>query len=85
MGKTRLALQTAAEVLDDYPDGAWLADLAVVADPTAVPAQVAAVFALKEAQGMSATDALVAYLGERRALVIMDNCDLATMAARQGA
>jgi predicted ATPase/class 3 adenylate cyclase/DNA-binding CsgD family transcriptional regulator len=74
-GKTRLAVQVAAEVLDDYPDGAWLADLAAVSEPGAVATQVASVFALKEGPGMTAADALATYLGQKRALLILDNCE----------
>jgi predicted ATPase/class 3 adenylate cyclase/DNA-binding CsgD family transcriptional regulator len=74
-GKTRLAVQVAAEVLDDYPEGVWLADLAAVADPNAVPTQVGQIFALKEGPGMTPTDALVAYLGGKQALLIVDNCE----------
>jgi predicted ATPase/class 3 adenylate cyclase/DNA-binding CsgD family transcriptional regulator len=74
-GKTRLALQVAAEASDAFADGVWFADLSSVLDPDAVPAQVAQVFALKEGPGLSLTDGLLAYLGERRALVIVDNCE----------
>jgi predicted ATPase/DNA-binding CsgD family transcriptional regulator len=74
-GKTRLAVQAGGELVDSYPDGVWFADLAAVADPAAVAAQVASVFALKEGPAMSATDALAAYLAERRAVLILDNCE----------
>jgi predicted ATPase len=74
-GKTRLAVQAAADVLDEFPDGAWLADLAAVADPDGVASQVAQVFALKEGPGMITADAVAAYLGDKRALLILDNCE----------
>jgi predicted ATPase len=74
-GKTRLALQSAAEALDDYPEGVWLADLAAVAEPGAVATEVAQIFALKEGPGMSAADAVVAYMAAKRALLILDNCE----------
>jgi class 3 adenylate cyclase len=74
-GKTRLAIHAGAEVLDAEPDGVWFADLAAVSDPAAVPAQVAAMFALKEGPGMTPADALAAYLSRRRALLILDNCE----------
>ena len=53
----------------------WLADLAAVADPDAVATQVGQIFALKEGPGMTATDAVVAFLGGKRALLILDNCE----------
>jgi predicted ATPase/class 3 adenylate cyclase len=80
-GKTRLAVHVAAEVLDEYADGVWLADLAAVADPDAVATQVGQIFALKEGPGMTATDALAAFLGGKRALLVLDNCEHVLAAA----
>jgi predicted ATPase/class 3 adenylate cyclase/DNA-binding NarL/FixJ family response regulator len=74
-GKTRLALQVAAEAFDSFADGVWFADLAPVVDADGVAAQVAQVFAVKEAPGATLTEAVVAYLSERRALLIVDNCE----------
>jgi predicted ATPase len=74
-GKTRLAIQAAAEVLDEYPDGVWIADLAAVADPGAVASQVAQIFALKEGPDMTAADTVAAFLSGKRALLILDNCE----------
>jgi class 3 adenylate cyclase len=74
-GKTRLALQVGAEVLDFFPDGVWFADLAAVTEAGAVPASVMQVFALKEGPAMTPTDALLAYLGQRRVLLVLDNCE----------
>jgi predicted ATPase len=68
-------VHTAAEVLDEHPDGVWLADLAAVSDPDAVATQVGQIFALKEGPGTTATDAVAAYLAEKRALLILDNCE----------
>jgi predicted ATPase len=65
----------AAEVLDQYPDGVWLADLAAVADPDAVATQVSQIFVIKQGPGMTATDAVAAYLADKRALLILDNCE----------
>ena len=42
VGKTRLALEVAARLVDEFPDGVWLFELAAVADPPAVPDVVAA-------------------------------------------
>jgi predicted ATPase/class 3 adenylate cyclase/DNA-binding CsgD family transcriptional regulator len=74
-GKTRLALHVAAELLDAFPDGVWVADLAAITDPSAVGAALLQVFALKEGPTMAPLDALVAYLGARHALVVLDNCE----------
>jgi predicted ATPase/class 3 adenylate cyclase/DNA-binding CsgD family transcriptional regulator len=74
-GKTRLALQVGAEALDAFADGVWFADLAAVTDPATVPTSLTQVFSLREGPAMSATDALIAYLGGRRAMIILDNCE----------
>ena len=50
-GKTRLALQAAAEALEQYPDGVWLAELAALADPALVPQAVAAAVGVREEPG----------------------------------
>jgi len=75
LGKTRLSLQTAAEAMDDFPDGVWLAELASVADPRLVPQVIASVLGFKEESGRSIVETLAATLGDRRLLVVLDNCE----------
>jgi len=75
IGKTRLSLQLAAEVLDDYPDGVWLVELAPIADPRLVPQVVASVLGVKEDASLSIADALAAYLADKATLVVLDNCE----------
>ena len=75
LGKTRLSLQVAAGVLDDFADGAWLVELAPLADPRLVPQAVASVLGVKEAPGRSMADALARYCAERKLLLILDNCE----------
>ena len=71
IGKTRLALATARAAAAGHSGGTWLVDLAAVASDDAVPAAVAAVL-----RGHDATaDAVVAVLGRRRALLVLDNCE----------
>ena len=48
-GKTRLSLQVAAELLDEFPDGVWLVELAPLTDPVLVPSTIATVLGVKEA------------------------------------
>jgi predicted ATPase len=75
-GKTRLALETAARVQDDFPGGTWFAELAPLADPERVPATVATALGTKLTPGMPAVDALVATLADRPPLLlILDNCE----------
>ena len=77
-GKTRLALQAAAEALDSagpFPDGVWFVDLAPLADPALVPAAVAQALGVQEAAGRPLAEALRDYLRERRLLLVLDNCE----------
>ncbi len=64
-GKTRLAIQLAADVLDDYDDGAFFVDLADVADPALVVPTVAQVLGVKERGGLEVGEAVADYLRRR--------------------
>jgi predicted ATPase/DNA-binding SARP family transcriptional activator len=75
IGKTRLALAVAQMAEADLPDGAWLVELAGVASPGGVPRAAADTLEVKESPGRSLTEALVAALGARRALLVLDNCE----------
>ena len=66
IGKTRLALQAAAEVIDAYRDGVWLAELGSIRDPALVPTTVAQVLGVQERAGTPITESLRAYLKSRR-------------------
>ena len=74
-GKSRLAVHAGAELIDTQPDGVWFADLAPVANPDMVAAQVASIFALKAGPSVTPTDGLAAYLGTRTTVLILDNCE----------
>jgi predicted ATPase/class 3 adenylate cyclase/DNA-binding CsgD family transcriptional regulator len=74
-GKTRIALQAAADGLDRYPDGAWWVELAPLADPALLGDAVAAAVGVRPLPGMTATEAVVARLASKRALVVLDNCE----------
>ncbi|TFH16647.1 MAG: adenylate/guanylate cyclase domain-containing protein [Acidimicrobiales bacterium] len=75
VGKTRLALQVAAELAAEFVDGVWLIELAEVGQPGAVPAAVATALGLTPQPAMSVTDSVVQSLTDRRALVVLDNCE----------
>jgi predicted ATPase/class 3 adenylate cyclase/DNA-binding CsgD family transcriptional regulator len=75
IGKSRLALQVAAEALDGAGDGVWLAELAPVAEPELVASTVAAVLGVREEPGRSALDTLVETVGDRYLLVVLDNTE----------
>jgi predicted ATPase/class 3 adenylate cyclase/DNA-binding CsgD family transcriptional regulator len=75
IGKSRLALQVAAEVLDGEGDGAWLVELAPVADPELVARTVAAVLQVREELGRPVLDTLAEAVGDRHLLVVLDNAE----------
>ena len=74
IGKTRLALELASEVLEDYAH-VWLAELAPVSDPDLVARTLMTAIDVREQPGRSATDALIDYFGSKAALVLLDNCE----------
>jgi predicted ATPase/class 3 adenylate cyclase len=74
-GKTRLALQVAAELLDTTADGVWFADLAPVTGGEQIPAVVAAVLGLPGQCGPDLSEAVVDALGHQDALILLDNCE----------
>ena len=75
MGKTRLAGEVARRVAARFADGVWLAELAGVADPTLVPAAVAAALGVQPRRGGSVMEALAEVLAARQVLLVLDNCE----------
>ncbi|MFE3988424.1 ATP-binding protein [Nocardia tengchongensis] len=75
VGKTRLALAVAADLSGEFTGGAWFVDLVPVTDPAMTGAAVARALGLGEQQGHSLDDSVSAALGERRVLLVLDNCE----------
>jgi predicted ATPase len=75
IGKTRLALQAAAESSDTFLDGLWWVALAPMNDVTQVPADLARTLGVREEEGVDVERALAARLEGRRALVLFDNAE----------
>jgi len=75
IGKTRVALQAAAEVIGAYRDGAWFVDLSSARDGALVPTAVAQALGVKERGNASLVDALCAHLRPLQLLLILDNCE----------
>ncbi|NKZ03094.1 ATP-binding protein [Actinomadura latina] len=75
VGKTRLALAVAADAAGDFEDGVWFADLVPVTEPGRVGAAVAAAVGVGEQPGRDIDDAVPAALADRRALLVLDNCE----------
>ena len=85
VGKTRLALQIAAEVVGEFPDGAWLCEFAPVTDPEAVWETVAACLRVQPLPGRALDESVLDYLAAKRLLLVLDNCEhLLDAVARHG-
>jgi predicted ATPase len=75
VGKTRLALEVAGRLVDEFPDGVWFFDLAAVADPAAVADAVAAVLGIVQQAGKSVSESVASALEGRSRLLVFDNCE----------
>jgi len=75
VGKTRLAIQVASELLSEFPHGAWLVDLASLADPGLVPQTAATVLDVKPQGNQPVLAALTDYLRTKKLLLVLDNCE----------
>src|SRR3984957_20087040 len=75
IGKSRLALQVAADALDGTRDGVWLIELAPVAEPELVTRTAAAALRVSEAPGRLLLDTLIDAIGDRDLLLILDNAE----------
>ena len=77
MGKTRLSIQVAEEMLRMFPDGVWFLDLAPLSDPALVPDTLANLLGLREAGNtkLAVTDLLINSMSSWKALVVFDNCE----------
>jgi predicted ATPase/DNA-binding CsgD family transcriptional regulator len=73
-GKTRLAL-AAGELVQGFGDGVWLVELAPLADPSLVSQAVASTLGVREQPGRSPTETLSGYLGTKKVLLVLDNCE----------
>jgi predicted ATPase/class 3 adenylate cyclase len=72
-GKSRLALQVAAELLTEYGDGSFFVDLSSLTDPALVPSAVAGALGVPEVAGRSILEGVVAHLRDKELLLVVDN------------
>jgi predicted ATPase/class 3 adenylate cyclase len=75
VGKTRLAIQAGAEMLDRYPDGVWFVDFAPISDPELVASVVAQAVGMNQQQGRRVDESIPAWLRRKKLLLILDNCE----------
>jgi predicted ATPase/class 3 adenylate cyclase len=75
IGKTRVALDAATDLLDDFEDGVWFVDLAPLRSPDLVASQIASALALPLVSERPALEIVVAHLNRRSVLLVVDNCE----------
>jgi predicted ATPase/class 3 adenylate cyclase len=75
VGKTRLAVEVAGQLADEFPDGVWFFELAAVTDPAAIPSAVAAVLGITQQPGKTVSESVAAALEGRVRLLVIDNCE----------
>ena len=75
VGKTRLAIRVAEEVLDDFVDGVWLVELAPLSNPDLVAQEAMTALGLRQMSGQTAAQVLVEHLRNKRLLLVLDNCE----------
>jgi predicted ATPase/class 3 adenylate cyclase/DNA-binding CsgD family transcriptional regulator len=75
VGKTRLAIQVAAQLSGEFGGGLWYVDLAPITDPELVPVTVARALGLPDQPGRSTMDSLLRFVRDRQMLVVLDNCE----------
>jgi predicted ATPase/class 3 adenylate cyclase len=75
VGKTRLALQVAGELLPQFADGVWLCELAATNDPDLLAQVVVAALGVQPRAGRSLAESVCDYLTAKQALIVLDNCE----------
>lgn len=75
VGKTRLALQVGADLIDRFSDGVWFADLAPIGDPELAASVIAKTVGLAQTAGQRVDAAIPEWLKRKRLLLILDNCE----------
>jgi predicted ATPase/class 3 adenylate cyclase len=74
-GKTRLAIEVAAQMTTVFPQGIWYADLAPITHPDVVPLAVARALGLPDQPGQSIMQTLLRFVRDRQMLLVLDNCE----------
>ena len=75
VGKTRLAVEVAAQMAAEFRDGVWYVDLAPITDPDVVPVTVARALGMPDQPGRSTMETLLRFIRDRQMLVVLDNCE----------
>jgi len=72
-GKTRLSLQIAADLMDQFPDGVYFVALAAVQDPQLVPSAIAQALSISTTGSRKPLEVLVDHLRDKHTLLVLDN------------
>ena len=75
VGKTRMAIQVAGQIANEFADGIWYVDLAPITDPDLVPITTARALGLPDQPGRSTMETLARFIADRQMLVVLDNCE----------
>ena len=82
-GKTRLSLQVAAELLDQFDHGVWFIELAPLTDPDLIPQTILSAIGISEQPNKTPLEILKEYLHEKKTLIVLDNCEHLVKASAQ--
>ncbi len=75
LGKTRLAIQAAAHLLDQFPEGVWLCELATINDATFIPLRLMQILNIKAQASLTPTQHIIQYCNDKKILLVLDNCE----------
>jgi predicted ATPase/DNA-binding winged helix-turn-helix (wHTH) protein len=75
IGKTALALEAARPIVNEFPDGGWLIELASLSDPSLVPSAVAGVLGLRLGSNTISPEAIARAIARKKLLLLLDNCE----------
>ena len=75
VGKTRLAVRVAMNLLETFPEGAWFVDLADLEDEEQLTTWIATSLGIREMAGPSLRETLAGFIGDKHLLLLLDNCD----------
>jgi predicted ATPase len=75
VGKTRLAIEAARSFGTAFPDGVWFVEFAPLSDPSLASARIGEVFGMREQIGTAMSEAWIAALERKHALLVLDNCE----------
>ncbi len=74
-GKTRLSMQVAVNLLDQYPDGIWFIELASLTDPNIIPQTILTTLGISEQKDRPILQVLEDYFRNKKTLLVLDNCE----------